>query len=289
MADLLTQRFNWKFNRALAAPFYTNSYQQDYPQPAQPGGIIAWGEDCDQVDINQVTIPLPLWPVTWRKQLSRISTNQSPSQPGNWQICWMYNSTLSLGSWPGAGKVFAPLVTTGQIQQNPLMSMRDANGNILIVTTFGTTGLAAPLAAVNAAEGVTVTDGTVVWTVVSGNSQGFRLGSLPNSTGPVFQILPSYQIEPPTITALSQLLNPFPDSYIHHFERALEYQCRISGPDPQRREMALKEYPLWLKELASTMVQGDKEPEVYGLLPATSPVDNGRGGGILTANNPFGV
>ena len=42
MADLICERFNWKFNRGVAQPIYTNSYQQDYPQPAQQAGPIGW-------------------------------------------------------------------------------------------------------------------------------------------------------------------------------------------------------------------------------------------------------
>ncbi|MBA0087514.1 MAG: hypothetical protein HRJ53_21220, partial [Acidobacteria bacterium Pan2503] len=76
MADLITERFNWKFNRAVANPIYTNSWQQDYPQLAQPGGPIEWGEDCDILDVNNTTIPKPLnWDgsITWVRQLTRTS------------------------------------------------------------------------------------------------------------------------------------------------------------------------------------------------------------------------
>lgn len=289
MSDLITERFNWKFNRALAAPFYTNSWQQDYPQPAQKGGPIGWGEICYQTDINSTAIPLPLWPMSWLRDLPRLSTNQSPAAPGDWKISWDYNSNLNLGTWPGAFKTFTPLVTTGQISQNPIMNMLDSSGNILIVTTFGTTGASAPSLPANSAEGATVTDGSVVWTCVSPNSQGFRLWPLPNSTGPVYQISPAYQLDAPLLTTLQSLINPFPDSYQRHFRRALELQCKMHSPNPKEKEDGAKEYPLFLSSLVSAKVQGDKEQNSYALVPATYPVDSGRNGGrVLTANNPYG-
>ncbi|OYV36708.1 MAG: hypothetical protein B7Z80_14865 [Rhodospirillales bacterium 20-64-7] len=56
MADLICERFNWKWNRAVAAPIYTNSYQQDYPQPAQTAGVIGWGEDCDGIILRHCPV-----------------------------------------------------------------------------------------------------------------------------------------------------------------------------------------------------------------------------------------
>lgn len=289
MRDLITERFNWKWNAALAAVFYTNSWQQDYPQLAQANGKIAWGDDCTMVDINNTMIPKPLWPVTWRRDLTRISSNQSYAPPPGWQICWKYNSELTFGVWPGAGVTYYPLVTGGVVQQNPLMNMVDANGNLLIVAGFGTTGTAAPLLTAASPEGTTVTDGSVTWTVVSPNSQGFRVWPLPNATGPVYQIAPTYQLDPPLITAIGQMLNPFPDSYIHHFIDAFNYRCKAAGADPAMRAEALKEYPLFLKSLEKSMEQGDKEQNVYGLVPATSPVENvwPCTGAYRTADRPF--
>jgi hypothetical protein len=173
MADLLSgamdakgniTRFNWKFNRAIATAFQLNSWQQDYPQVAMPSGIIGWGEECDILDINNTTFPKPLnWDgaITWKKQLTR--TSQSRWRPT--QICWMYNRDLSFGTWPGAGVTFYPLNGLNSTQ-NPIMSMIDKNGNRLIATTLGITGSVAPFLPVKSLEGATVTDGSVVWTVV---------------------------------------------------------------------------------------------------------------------------
>lgn len=289
MADLITDRFNWKFNRATARSFYTNSWQQDYPQLAQPSGVIGWGEDCQKIDINNPMIPKPLWSMTWRRGLSRLSTQVSPVSPEGWQICWMYNSDLSYGAWPGPGIVFYPLVTTGVVQQNPIMSMIDSAGNLLILTTFGTTGSTAPAVPANSLEGVTVNDGSCVWTAVSGSSQGFRVWPLPNATGPVYQIQPSFQLDPPLITKVGQLLNPIPDSYIRHFRRSMMYQCKGASEEPADRAEFQKDYPMWLDGLARAMKQGEKEVNAYGLYPASSPVESIWDTGAYrgTADQPF--
>lgn len=294
-ADLLTARFNWKFNRAVATPFYTNSWQQDYPQPAQAAGPIGWGEDCDMIDINNTQIPKPLWNLTWRRGLSRTSVQMW--RPG--EICWMYNSELSFGSWPGPGVTYYPLVTSGPQGANPIMNFMDANGNILILTGFGTTGTSQPSAPAQSAEGVTVTDGGCTWTVVSGGSQGFRVDKLPNQTGPTYQINPYYQMEPPTIATFKQALNPFPDSYLRHVRRGLEAECLAASPNPADAKRGQEMLALvkgkeglikgWVAEIVADMTgEGDKEPNVYSLVPLTQVVERRWDQiGPYTADQPY--
>lgn len=295
MGDLITERFNWKFNRAVATPFYTNSWQQDYPQPAQAAGKIGWGEDCDLIDINNTALPKPLWNLSWRRGLSRTSVAVwRPSQ-----LCWMYNSALSLGYWPGAGVTFYPLVTSGPTSQNPILSMLDANGNILIVTGFGTTGSVAPVAAANAAEGTTVTDGSVTWMVVSPSSQGFRVDKLPNATGPTYQVNPYYQLDAPILTSFTTPLDPFPDTYLRHFIRGMEAECLAASPNPGDQKRGLEMLALvqgkagqikgWIAQVqAEIMEQGDKELNVYGLIPLTNVVERRWDEiGPYTADQPY--
>ena len=284
MADLIAERFNWKWNSANAAPVYTNSWQQDYPQPAQASGLIGWGESCDIVDINSTAMPKPLWPLTWRKQISRTSVSRW--RPG--EICWMYNSDLTLGTWPGAHQTYSPLVTTTPQPANPIMNFQDANGNILIVTGFGTTGTTAPKAASGAAEGTTVTDGTVTWTVVSGSSQGFRINTLPSATGPTWQLLPVVQIEPPIFTTMNQLLNPIPNSYSRVFYRGLESECLIASPNPGDQSKGQQAKVAWLNALIAGIKQGNRESDTFRLIPERGVVDDRWiGMGARTADSPF--
>lgn len=279
MSDLVAERFNWKWNRATAAAFYTNSYQQDYPQIGLVN--IGWLEDADRVDINNTSFPKPIRQLTCRKQLSRCSLSWTPID----QLCWMYNSELTYGVWPGAGIVFHPLVAS-QTSQNPIMSMIDANGNLLIVTTFGTTGSVPPVLPVSSAEGTTVTDGSVVWTVVGPNSQGFRVYPLPGAAGPVWQVTPYYQILLQKLTILDSLINPIPDDYSRIFQTGFEISCKMSSPNPNDRAEGTKQYPLWLKSLLDAKKQGDREANAYGMLPATSPVESVYGFGLRNPQDP---
>jgi hypothetical protein len=280
MADLLSgavnvrgdiTRFNWKFNRAIAQPFQLNSWQQDYPMPAPAAGIIGWGEDCDIVDVNNTTMPKPLnWDgaVTWKKQLARTSLSRwRPTQ-----ICWMYNQTLSFGTWPGAGVRFYPLDGSNQ-KTNPIMSMIDANRNLLIVTGFGVTGGAAPSLPANSAEGATVTDGSVTWTVVAPTSQGFRVDWLPNATSPNYQLIPYFQIEPPTFSKLAQTLDPIPDSFSRHFFNGLEAAMYKASPNPGDVKRGERARVDWLAALLVMTGQGNKEPDAFSLVPMNQAVE----------------
>lgn len=267
MSEIIAERFNWKWNRKNATPFYTNSYQQDYPQL----GItdLGWLEDCDRVEINNTAIPKPIRQLTCRRQLSR--TTLGPTRLA--EICWMYNNQLSYGTWPGANITFYPLVAA-QTQQNPVMNMIDSNGNILIVTTFGKTGNAAPAAPLNSAEGVTVTDGTVVWTVVSGTSQGFRVAPLPGATGPVYQVIPYYQKKAPTLVNLQSVIDPVPDDYSRVFQAGMEAYCLKASPNPGDAKRGIDAEALWIRSMAQAAKQGDREADSYAMLPSTSPVEN---------------
>jgi hypothetical protein len=287
-ADFISERFNHKWNSANAVPFYTNSWQQDYPQLAQPQGKIGWGENVTLVDYNSTVTPKPLWSspdMTWTRALPIVnSTSWRPSR-----VCWMYNKDLTLGTWPGANVTYYPLITTGPQQANPLMSMLDKNANILIVTGFGTTGSTAPYLPANSAEGTTVADGTVTWTCVSPTSQGFRLNTLPGQTQPTYQVLPVYQIEPPTFTSMQQMLDPIPDSYSRVFLRGLRANCLKASPDPQDLKRGETDYAIWLKALIDGMKQGDRETNSYGLQPVRSVVeDRYLDGGVYSSGNPFG-
>lgn len=273
MNALIAERFNWKWNRATAPQFLTNSYQQDYPQIGLVG--LGWLEDCDVVDINNTSFPPPLGNATVRRQLSRVGqyVGYGPGGVRNQQVCWMYNKDLSYGTWPGPGQVYSPLIAA-QVVQNPLMSMVDKNGNLMIVTTFGETGAIAPYAPAGSAEGTLVPDGTVVWTVVGPMSQGFRVFPLPGPTGPVYQFTPYYQVKAPTFANLQQMIDPIPDDYSNVFFDGVEWQCKGASADIKQREEFRQNYPLWLKSLETAKEQGDKEADAYAMLPATSPVEN---------------
>ena len=240
------------------------------------------GRGLRPIDILNTCIPKPGDNIKWRRGLSR-SFYLNGWWPEN--ICWMYNKDLYLGEWPGPGVVYGPLTATPQ-QANPLMSMTDKNGNILIVTTPGTTGAAAPYVPAGSAEGVKVVDGTVTWTCVSPTSQGFRLDRLPPATGPTLLIKPYYQIDPVIFAGYSQTLAPMPDSFSRFFYRGLESELLIASnnqADMKRGQMAKAD---WMNALREAMKQGDRETNIYRLLPAQPVVERGYGWRPYTADDP---
>lgn len=185
MSAIVAERFNPKWNRATAPSFYTNSWQQDYPQLGLSN--IGWGEDVDKVDINNTAFPKPTnsgtagGGMTWRRQLSRSSLALRPVC----EICWMYNQDMVFGmnqailgnpaswgaaSWPGNGVTFNPQITAGPVVQNPIMSMIDANGNLLIVAGQPLTApqTTAPVAGGTAAPVLAIAAGGVVTLYVLG-------------------------------------------------------------------------------------------------------------------------
>jgi hypothetical protein len=157
--------------------------------------------------------------------------------------------------------------------QNPVMSMIDANGNRLVVTSFGITGTVAPVLPASSTEGTAVVDGTVTWKVVGADSQGFRVFPLPGAAGPVFQVIPYYQMKAPTLAALATLINPIPDDYSRVFQRGMEAYCLQASPNPGDKERGYAAEAEWIKAMVQICKQGDREPEAYAMLPAESPVE----------------
>lgn len=276
MRDLIDQRFNWKWNRATAPPIYTNSWQQDYPQPGNTD--IGWLEEMTQIQINSTSYPLPLWgspDTSVYRQLSR--TRNSSWRPNG--IAWMYNQNLSYGNWPGATVTLYPLILPTpqtQTQQNPYLTMIDKNGNRLIVTGFGVTGTVAPFLPPSSAEGTTVTDGSVTWSVVAATSIGFRLNAIPSGTQPVFQILTDYQMKPQvyTTTAFNTLtLGVIPDDQAPRFREGYDCYCLKSSPNPGDRARFLDQRTQWLNSMETLKSDADHEQDSYSLIPANYPVD----------------
>jgi len=269
---LLGQRFTWKFNRMVCPAFYTNSYQQDYAQIGLTA--LAWLENANWVDINSTSQPKPQYPIEAVRDLPLTSWTGNP--PG--KMCWYPNSQLSQGQWPGANQTYTTPIGANQTPSNPPTNILDANGNILVLTTYGVTGETAPVLPANSSDGTTVADGSCVWTVAGPNSIGFRLVPMPPQQGVVYQINSYGQMKPPAnFTKLGDFINPFPDEYSHHFTDgfiAFAYQL---SPNPKMQELFERKQQSWLASIAASFTQGDREIDNAGFIPDRSAMAPGGG------------
>jgi len=285
MAQLISQRFNWKWNREKIPPFYTNSWQQDYAQlsittwPAPLG----WIEKAYWVDINNTALPKPTYPIEVKRDLDITSISGNPPA----KIDWLSNNLLNYGAWPGANKTYTQPLGAVITPTNPPTNILDAAGNILILTQYGITGATAPAAAAKAAEGTTVNDGTCVWTVADPNSQGFRLIPLPPQQGVVYQVNVIAQMQaPPTFTSMGQQINPVPDDYAVWFREGYKAYCYAMSPNPQMQMAFERKRDLWLAAVGAALKQGDREDTDAGFIPDRSVVA-AQGGLDIGPANPF--
>lgn len=258
--DLLSQRFNWKFNRIQVPAFYTNSLQQDN---AAANSNIGWLENACIVDINNTSLPKPIFWIEAVRDLQRTSFQFG--RPA--KICWLPNDQMTQDVWPGAAKTYTNPVGAVTTPSNPPTNIRDAHNNILLLTTFGVTGSSAPDAGANALVGATVNDGTCVWTVLDPKAQGFRISPLPPQAGLVYQVLPVAQARPPRFTSLQQTLDPIPDDYSQYFDAGFIAYAHRHATAPEVKKRFDAERSKWLQAMADACRQGDRERDDAGFVP----------------------
>lgn len=260
MTEFLSQRFNFKFNRVIVNPFYTISYQQDYVGTTT---TIGWLEHSVAIDINNTQKPKPIFPIEAKKDLER--TSQQFGRP--LKVCWLPNDQLVQDVWPGAGQKFTNPLGAVQTPTNPITNIRDANGNILYLTTYGTTGLVAPVLAAVAAVGATVADGTCVWTKADPKAQGFRLSPLPPQSGVVYQVYIIAQAKPLRFTSMDQLLDPITDDFAKFYQDGfIAYAHRHSTAPVVTARFEQKKAD-WLQSISTALGQADREQTDIGITP----------------------
>jgi len=287
MLDLISARFNFKWNRMRVPPFYTSSWQQDYAQLSSAYiAPIGWLEGAYWVDINNTALPKPTWPIEVVRDLTVTSISGNPPA----KICWFPNNQLIQGTWPGATVTYTQPLGAVITPTNPPINILDANGNILVLKTYGVTGATAPVLPVKSAEGTTVNDGSCVWIVAGPNSQGLRLTPLPPQQGIVYQVNVIAQMQaPPPFINVDQVIDPVPDDYANWFRQGFIAGCYKMSPNPQMRAQfygprGLRE--VWLGDIERALKQGDKEPENCGFIPDRTVVAP-QGGIDIGPANPY--
>ena len=298
-------RFNWKFNRLVLPTFYLNSWQQDY---AVPGVVnLGWLESCGAFMASSSQQPKP-----YRVMEVKRDVLITVAQTGNVaKIEWMNNDTLQYGVWgqsttlalggqtnPGPSVVYTTPVGALSMPANPITQVKDAFGNLWVVTTYGTCGASNPfISNLNpvfpdlnnpTTVATTVADGSVVWTAVNPKGQGFRINPMPPQTGPVWQIYPIGQQKVAKFTKLSQFIEPIPDDFFSYFKQGFFAQLYRRSPDPKVRAKFQEEWKLWMKSLDDAVRQGSREDDDWGFVPTTQVMDTGYAWNPISPSLPFG-
>lgn len=262
---------------------------------------LAWLERGIVVDINNTAIPKPFRTIEVGRQLGEATGTLFNSATGEplFLVNWFPNYMLYYGVWgqpnvggasqntgfgmlgnnPEAGSVYtSPL---GPISQpaNPITQIQDANGNFLLLTTYGTEGITAPLAPAGATPGLTVSGSgaTTVWTVLDPQGYGFRIMPVPSQTGNVWQFNIVGQQKPVRFADLSQTIAPLTDEMEPHFRQGFIAQLYRYSPEDKIAAKFPREWQLWLASLDKMRQKDDRELEENRFVPARG-VMGGRSG-----------
>lgn len=313
------QPFNWKWNRFNVKPFPTISFQQDYFVPGVSN--LGWIESAWAVNINQTSVPKQKMQLEVRRDLE-VTFDQT-GYPG--KICWIPNDQCQTGTWgqspfgPTASNPSGQTVSSGPglsglqnpgpnvIYTNPIGTLSqpinattcitDPNGNLWLLTGYGTCGSVQPSWPANpvyptyqspATVATTVADGTCVWTAIDPKGQGFRLNPIPPQTGVVWMIQVVAQKRIPTFAALTQTLEPVPDDYSSYFKQGFFAQCYRRNPDVKIRSRFPDEWKLWLDSLDKAVRQGSREMDDMGFYPSSNVMDTGWAINPINPSMPYG-
>lgn len=302
MNEICAQPFPQKWNEITLPYFYSNSWQQDYalvytPTSTPPGNPatafssltnLSWLQRGICVNINSTSFPKASRDVECGRQLP-ASTGTNLFQQGggggsnplflvnffpNYMLYYgtwgaTNNGTESVGNNPVAGSAYTAPLGTLSMPANPINQIQDANGNLLVLTTYGIEGTAAPVAAANAPAGTQVSGpgASTVWTVVDPNGQGIRVFPPPSQTGVVWQFQLVGQMTPIRFTSLSQKLYPLTDEFEPNFRQGFTAQCYRYSSDPKVRAKFKDEWVLWKTSLLQLRQKQDRELEENKFVP----------------------
>lgn len=270
----------WKWNQVVAPVFYTQPFQQDYPTQISQSNM-GWLEACTMIDINNFTAQPPVQPPV--NCVARLQPTSNCGYPT--KISWIINSAAILGIWPGPGTIYvSPLVTQGGgPSSNPLTAIKDSNGNIEVVTTYGVTGGSTPTwPALGATPGTITQDGTVQWTLIDPNGIAFRLDKLATFNSNVWQMNPVYQNKPPNILTLKQTISPIPDDMSYLVKEGFLAYCYKQVDNNKFQQ----EFAQWLQNIQEALGASDREYQEFGFAPTTGLANPGMGAGTGTYGYP---
>lgn len=198
---------------------------------------------------------------------------------GNWQILSINTTILSAPTVtvtmpvnPGVYQAGGDVDNSANTSQpnNPITQIEDANGNFLLLTTYGTEGTSPPTATRNAVPGTTVsgTGATTQWTVLDPNGWGFRFTPVPTSTGTEWQFNLTAQMKAVRFVSLAQTLGPLPDEFETFFRDGFIAQCYRRSPEKAIYAKFQTEWALWKAALNELRVKEDREIEENKFIPS---------------------
>lgn len=190
-------------------------------------------------------------------------------------------SALNPGVYEAGGIIGNVGGPSSSMPNNPITQIKDSNGNFLLLTEYGTEGITAPTAPLNAMPGTLVNrvDATTVWTVLDPFGQGFRILPVPVQTGLLWQFSLVGQMKPVRFTSLSQTLAPFPDEFETHFQMGMIAQLYRFSPQAKVYNKFPQAWHLWLQSLSELRSKEDREMEENMFVP-----DRGFMGGTSGRN-----
>lgn len=271
MQEMISLRFPWKWNRMKIPPFPLIPLQQDYASLWIKN--IGWLEDAVRMDINNAMYPPTTWPVYCVRDLPM--ERQLGGFP--YQVAWHYNKELEQGVWPGPNFCYTWPIGETVAPRNGPTDILDIHGNILVLTTFGKTGLIPPVApdwtdVMNPQPedwpiGQEIEDGSCVWTVADPNAQGFRFRPMPAEGGNVWLIRIWAQQRAPRFWKLKQKIDPIPDDEVKFFrDGCIAYAHRYSAtPQVKARYPAMRQE--WIGAMQQATVKNAREEESKGFFP----------------------
>lgn len=288
MQRFLQEGMSWKWNRAMLPAFLTISVQQDYVTNSTNVG---WMESGRRLDINNTSTPKPFQALEAVRDLGQSSYQGTP-----FQVCAIPNTLATMGTWQaltaygsGYGQSTTPVC--------PITQFIDANDNILFINSssldlridsdgysgtpisttppFGTSGASEPAAALDAAAGTTVVDGTVTWTVGDPDGYAMRVVPIPAYAGMVWLMELVYQKKPPLLTSLDSSISPIPDELTGLFRAGFLAKCRDMAPGSTRANI---NFIQWEAAITAALRSGDREMEQESMYPTHSIM----GGGVAT-------
>lgn len=271
MKELLGIRFPWKWNRLKLPPFPLTSLQQDYAFIDIKN--IGWLENGLRIDVNNTCFPAPTWPIYAVRDLQM--THMQAGFP--YQFCWFYNRDLEFAPWPGPEKEYTEPIQAKINPKNPPTHIRNSQGHILVLQTFGTTGDTEPLVPPwdpangprppNYPTWAKIEDGTCMWIVADPDAQGLRFNPIPPRGGNVWLVRAWAQKKAPTFCKLGQLIDPIPDDEVKWFRDGCVAYAHRYAANPAVKARYPQAKAEWIAGMEMECKQNDREDEAKGFFP----------------------